>query len=282
MIIKNWTRTVALALGLSASFAACPVFAEQKLTLLTWNAPQNEPMFRAWMDSFKETHPDVEFEWLDKTGGDWATFYQSQLVAGTPPDIINVQGTLWAEYAANDYIVDLTPYLEKEPEVRDRFAEQILDYWTLDDKVYGIPYYVNKSLLFYNKILFEKAQISAPPETVEELLEQAEKIAALSDETTGFVTLNFDWLYWPLFASQGVEMYSPDGTEAAFNTPNTVKVLTHLAELTKSGAINGIAWTGRWREPNSALPQERWACIRPMGAHTTIFGQWVTGSTVTL
>ena len=59
--------------------------ADKKLTLLTWNAPQNEPMFRAWMDEFKQSHPDVEFEWLDKKGSEWAAFYQTQLVAGTPP-----------------------------------------------------------------------------------------------------------------------------------------------------------------------------------------------------
>ena len=140
-------------------------------------------MFRAWIDSFKADHPDVTVEWLDKTGSDWATFYQAQLVAGTPPDIINVQGTLWAEYAANDYVMDLTPYLDKNPEVRARFSDRILDYWTLGGKVYGLPYYVNKSLLYYNKLLFEKAGIDGPPKTVDELLQQAEKISQLGDET---------------------------------------------------------------------------------------------------
>ena len=36
-------------------------------------------------------------------------FYQTQLVAGTPPDVINTQGALWVEYAANGALLDLTP-----------------------------------------------------------------------------------------------------------------------------------------------------------------------------
>ena len=46
-------------------------------------------------------------------------------------------------------------------------------------------------------------------------------------EKSGLMTLNFDWLYWPLFAMNGVELLAPDGmTEAAFNTPAAVKTLT--------------------------------------------------------
>lgn len=281
--MKNWSRSVAMAMALVGTLAAGNAYAQQKLTLLTWNAPQNEPMFRSWIESFKEDHPNVSVEWLDKTGADWATFYQAQLAAGTPPDIINVQGTLWAEYAANDYVIDLTPFLEKEPEVRDRFSKQILDYWTLDGHVYGLPYYVNKSLLYYNKLLFEQAGIDGPPQTVDELLEQAEEIAALSEETTGFVTLNFDWLYWPLFASQGVEMFSEDMSGAAFNTPEAVEVLTRLAEATESGAINSISWTGRWREPNGAFASGNVGMYQAHGGAYYNFrsmGDWIDDETV--
>lgn len=281
--IRNILRSVAAAAGLAGALLAGPVLAQETLTLLTWNAPQNEPMFRAWIDSFKKDHPGVEIEWLDKTGSDWATFYQAQLVGGTPPDIINVQGTLWAEYAANDYVMDLTPYLEKNPEVRARFSEGMLGYWTLGGQVYGLPYYVNKSLLYYNKLLFEKAGIDGPPKTVDELLDAAEKIAALSDETTGFVTLNFDWLYWSLFASAGVEMFNDDMSEAAFNTPEMLERLTKLAAATKSGAINNIAWTGRWREPNGAFASGNVGMYQAHGGAYYNFrkmGDWINADTV--
>lgn len=53
----RWLRSIALALGIGGSLFAASAHAEQKLTLLTWNAPQNEEMFRAWIDPSRPTTP---------------------------------------------------------------------------------------------------------------------------------------------------------------------------------------------------------------------------------
>jgi ABC-type glycerol-3-phosphate transport system substrate-binding protein len=226
---------------------------EKKLTLLTWNLPIYEEKFRGWIADFKELHPDFEVEWLDKKGTEWATFYQTQLIAGTAPDIIDVQGMLWAEYAAADGLVDLTPYLEKEPEVRDRFNQDGMTLWQYDGKQYMLPYYFSKSLMIYNNDLFEAAGLEGPPDSFDAILDSAGKLAATGEGRSGFITLNFDWLYWPLFAMNGVELLNEDMTEAAFNTPEMLDALTRLAKATTSGAINNISWTGRWVEPNNAF-----------------------------
>jgi ABC-type glycerol-3-phosphate transport system substrate-binding protein len=226
---------------------------EKKLTLLTWNLPIYEEKFRGWIADFKELHPDFEVEWLDKKGTEWATFYQTQLIAGTAPDIIDVQGMLWAEYAAADGLVDLSPYLEKEPEVMDRFNQDGMTLWQYDGKQYMLPYYFSKSLMIYNKNLFEAAELDGPPDSFDAILDAGTKVAAADEGRSGFITLNFDWLYWPLFAMNGVELLNEDMTEAAFNTPEMLDALTRLAEATTSGAINNISWTGRWVEPNNAF-----------------------------
>jgi ABC-type glycerol-3-phosphate transport system substrate-binding protein len=72
-------------------------------------------------------------------------------------------------------------------------------------------------------------------------------------ENTGFMTLNFDWLYWPLFAMNGIDFVNDDMTEAAFNTPEAVALVEKLADLTEKGVINKTSWTGRGVEPNGAF-----------------------------
>jgi ABC-type glycerol-3-phosphate transport system substrate-binding protein len=255
-MLTTTKRALGLALGALAAtalFVPAASSQEKKLTLLTWNLPIYEEKFRGWIADFKELHPEFEVEWLDKKGTEWATFYQTQLVAGTAPDIIDVQGMLWAEYAADDGLVDMTPYLEAEPEVRERFNQDGLTLWQYEGKQYMLPYYFSKTLMVYNKTLFEEAGIAGPPTSFDELLDAAEKTAATGDGRSGFVTLNFDWLYWALFAMNGVELLNEDMTEAAFNTPEMVDTLTKLAAATTSGAINNISWTGRWVEPNNAF-----------------------------
>src|SRR5205814_9697941 len=98
---------------------------------------------------------------------------------------------------------------------------------------------------------FKEAELSAPPQTFDELLSYAQKMA--KGEKTGFLTLNFDWLYWPLFKMNGIELLTPDMKKAAFNTPQMAAVLDRLAKATESGAINKISWTGRWVEPHCAF-----------------------------
>ncbi len=273
MSVKRFmaAATMAAVAGLLFTAGPAPAQDKKKLTLLTWNLPIYEEKFRGWIADFEELHPDFTVEWLDKKGTEWGTFYQTQLVAGTPPDIIDVQGMLWAEYAAADGLVDMTPYLAAEPDVRDRFNPDGLPLWQLEGRQYMLPYYFSKSLLVYNKQMFSDAGISGPPQNFDQFIDYVGRLSG--GEKSGFVTLNFDWLYWPLFAMNGVELLTPDLKEAAFNTPEMLDVLTRLSEATQAGHINKVAWTGRWVEPNNAFAAGDIAMYQAHGA--ALF--WVAG-----
>ena len=244
-----WAVLVAFCL---AAAMPSPAWAQQKkLTFLTWNISDQAELFKEWIAEFKKVRPDVDVEWIDKKGPELPAYYQTQIIAGTPPDIVEMQGALWLEYAAAGGLVDLTPYLAKDPEVRRRFDANYLGGWTYEGKNYMLPFYINKTLLFYNKTMFKEAGLTGPPQTFDQLIEDATKMS--KGDKTGFVTLNFDWLYWPLFKMNGVELLTPDLKKAAFNTPKAVHVLDSLAKATGNGAINKISWTGRWVEPNGAF-----------------------------
>ena len=262
--------------------AASPAAAQtKKISFLTWNISDQEELFKEWIAEFKKLRPDVEVEWLDKKGPEWPTYYQTQVIAGTPPDIINTQGGLWLEYAAAGGMVDLTPYLAKEPEVRRRFNADYLGNWTYDKKNYMLPFYISKTLLFYNKTMFKEAGLSGPPQSFEQMIDYANRMS--KGERTGMLTLNFDWLYWPLFRMNGVELLTPDLKKAAFNTPKGVQVLDALVKSTSAGGFNKIAWTGRWVEPNGAFAAGN---VGMLQAHSPAFffirGQapWINADTL--
>jgi len=106
-------------------------------------------------------------------------------------------------------------------------------------------------LLYLNKKMLSAAGIAGAPASFAELMADARKMTG--EGKSGFLTTNFDWLYWPLFKMNGVDILSGDLSKAAFNTPEARSTLVALAEATKSGAINNISWTGRWVEPNTAF-----------------------------
>ena len=247
-------RLSPLALGVlvvGALFALPAAAQQKKISFLTWNISDQAELFQQWIGEFKKLRPDVDVEWIDKKGPEFPTYYQTQVIAGTPPDIINTQGGLWLEYAAAGGMVDLTPLMAKDAAVRARFNADYLANWTYDGKNYMLPFYISKTLLFYNKKLFKEAGLSGPPRSFEQILDYAAKMN--KGEQSGFLTLNFDWLYWPLFKMNGVDLLTPDLKKAAFNTPKATQVLDQLAKATAAGGINKTAWTGRWVEPNGAF-----------------------------
>src|SRR5258708_14931318 len=144
--------TAALALPL-ASRAQTP----RKLSYLTWNIADQEQLFKEEFADFKSANPGVEIEWLDKKGPDLPAFYQTQLVAGTAPDIVDLQGALWVEYAAGGALLDLSPYLAKEPDVAKLYNADYLASWRYDGKTFMLPFYIAKTLLYYNRAMFKEA-----------------------------------------------------------------------------------------------------------------------------
>lgn len=269
--------------GVAAAALARPAIAQgsKQVSILTWNIPNAKPLMDTWIKDFTAARPGVTVQWLDKKGPDLPAFYQTQLVAGTPPDLIDIQGGLGIEYASQGALLDLTPMLAQHPDVKARFNADYLANWVYDGKNYMLPFYVSKTLLFYNKTLFDKAGLGGPPQSFDDILSQAAKIG--TGDNSGFLTLNFDWLYWPLFKMNGIELLTPDLKQVAFATPNMVAVVDRLAKATATPAIDKISWTGRWVEPLGAFSSGH---VGMLHAHSPAYlyikgqGPWVTESTL--
>lgn len=283
-MMKRRTFTKGMLGGAAAAALARPAVARaatNTISILTWNLIDAAEVVHSWISAFKAANPGADVEWLDKKGPDIPPFYQTQLAAGTPPDIIDIQGGLWDEYAAEGALLDLSPYLAKEPDVKTRFNQDYLANWVYDGHSYMLPFYIAKTLLFYNKKRFAAVGLSEPATTFDGLMEQAKKLGG--GQNSGFLTLNFDWLYWPLFKVNGIDLLTPDLKHTAFDTDATVALVERLAAATKDGAIDPISWTGRWVEPLGAFASGR---IGMLNAHSPAYyfikGQapWVNQETL--
>ena len=279
---RAFTRGV-LAAGAGAALAmpAIARAATRTITILTWNIPDAADVVNSWIAAFKAGHPGVAIEWLDKKGTDVPAFYETQLAAGTPPDIIDIQGGLWLQYAAEGALLDLTPYLAKQPDVKARFNQDYLANWVYGGRNYMLPFYISKTLLFYNKQRFGQAGLSAPAASFDGLMAQAKKMSGGSN--SGFLTLNFDWLYWPLYKANGIDPLGPDLKRTAFDTDATIALTEQLAQATNEGTIDPISWTGRWVEPLGAFASGR---IGMLNAHSPAYyfikgqAKWVSAETL--
>lgn len=243
--------TLVLTTSLMAAGQGEKTEAPKEISFLTWNLPHYEDAIRGWMADFEE-ETGARANWIDRKGSELPTYFQTQLAAGTAPDIVEFQSVIWYGYASEGVLLPITSYLQAEPDVKALYTPSFFDAASLfEGDYYLLPTYVPSSLLFYNKLIFAEVGLSGPPQTLEQMFEYVQKLHQAG--YAGFITLNFDWLYWPLFRAAGVEILNPAGTRAAFNTPAAAEVLTRLAQLSQSGAIPSVTWTGRWAEPNGAF-----------------------------
>lgn len=98
----------------------------------------------------------------------------------------------------------LGPMQEKNPiEAFDDIAPGLVQGMTVDGNLVGIPVRHATQGLFYNEALLEEAGISAPPTTLEELVEQANKLTFTSESgvpVTGMVLASDLALFPVMFA----------------------------------------------------------------------------------
>ena len=145
---------------------------------LTWwdtSDPTNEgPAFKELIAKFNETYPNVKINYQSVPFADAQNKFKTAAESGSgAPDILRAEVAWVPEFASLGYLyaLDGTPLLED-----NEFLETPLSSNVYDGKTYGVPQVTDTLGLMYNKKLFEKAGISEPPTTWDEVAEAAQAL----------------------------------------------------------------------------------------------------------
>lgn len=143
--------------------------------------------------------------------------------------------------------VDLTPYLDADPEFKEQFNPASLEVSTFDGKVHGLPSFRSMMGYYYNIELFEEAGITEPAATWDELFTHFEKLKEANITPVSMDTAETGWLT-SLWFNAMIGSSGPDGSEfmntyfpTDFNKPYIVdslaKIQTMLKEYTTKDAV---------------------------------------------
>jgi sn-glycerol 3-phosphate transport system substrate-binding protein len=207
--------------------------------------------------------------------------YTSAAAANTDqlPDMIYLEDTQLQAMADSGQVLPAEACMEAagydltnlEPSARAKYS--------VDDVLY--PGYVNVStpVLYYNKSHWEKAGLDPedPPETLEELREQAQAIKDAGVSAKPFSFKATRWFYETWLTGVGSEIVNEndgrDGlaTEATFAGPEGEEVMTFLQEMTDDGLVNVFANTeGGIDQYLALITQESSMLLETSTASTTI------------
>lgn len=217
------------------------------LRVSMWDGPEVEPQEREILEGFlEEFSAAVEIEFNPDS---YDTKLLAGLAAGNAPDVF-----LWWNYPAmveRGGLENILPYVEGDsPLDLSIFYQPVLNVGRIGDALYGIPKDWTSRAVFYNKALFDEADIPYPTNdwTWTEFVDIAKALTHGEgpDKQFGFYCWNG---YYPLQGfvwSNGGDFVSEDGMQATgyLDSPETIEALDWYIRLQTEHGVAPTAADG--------------------------------------
>ncbi|MFD3574158.1 ABC transporter substrate-binding protein [Streptomyces sp. NPDC058644] len=198
---------------------------------------------RKVVDRFNKTS-DVKVKLVEIPGEGYQDKMRTSMGTANAPDIFfNWGGGSISDFAAKDMLVDLGPYLKKDPALKKAFIPSILDAGRIEGTYYGVPMRgMQPVILFYNKKVFREAG-AQPPGSWDDMLDLIDTFK--EKDVTPFALAGADpwtelmWLEYLLdrFGGPGVFQKIMDGDKSAWNDPAMIKAGETIRDLVDRGAF---------------------------------------------
>ncbi len=147
-----------------AAAGAAAAEAVTKLVVASFYAVDQTAGWAGLVDQFEKDHPGVTVETQVTPWDEYLPKILTQIAADTPPDVLGVENTPFIQFVRKNVLLDLTPLLEADQAFKSTdFFPKLIGRYTVDGKVWGIPYDVQPiCCLFYNKDHFDAAGVAYP------------------------------------------------------------------------------------------------------------------------
>ncbi|PRB18273.1 extracellular solute-binding protein [Microbacterium sp. MYb62] len=163
-------------------------------TLTVWmmtGGPGDKPIIEDVNAAFEKKYPDMDVKVEIQQWDNIATKLTTALASGNGPDIVEMGNTQTPLQTYSGGLLDITDD-KASFEESDTWLAGLADPSTLDGRLYATPLYGGTKVVMYNKQMFADAGISAPPETLDELMAVCGTLA-----TANAATDNFSGFYMP-------------------------------------------------------------------------------------
>lgn len=180
---------------------------------------------------------------------------------GDLPDILGADVVYAQNFISNGFFRDITDRVEELP-FAGSLAPAHIGIATAGDALYGVPHTLDLSVLFYNKVLYEKAGLDPeqPPASLTAMAEQAEQIQQLGGDVHGSYFQGqcpgcILFTLWPSVWAAGGEVLSEDGTKSLLDSREMTEVFDVYRRMTDDGLVprgaeqeNGSTWITAFQE----------------------------------
>lgn len=212
-----------------------------KLTFSVWGDIRAGADEVKLADEFNAAHPDIEVKFEPIPSEGYGTKLTTSLAAGQAPDVFLVGEGDYYKYVDKGVIEPLDHYLSKDSSFKlDIFQKDLIDNMKINGKQYYLPKDFNPLALWFNKRMFDEADIAYPTDewTWDDLVATAQKLT--KKEGNKYTQFGFNagkWEY-PIYTylwDHGTDIANEDGTaaEGFMNSEKTVAAMEQYVSLSQ-------------------------------------------------
>lgn len=155
-------------------------------------------------------------------------------VAGSQPDVMQLDASSSAAFIDNGIVRDLTPLIEKDREFSlGDFFPNVVEIASRGSRVYAVPVGFTPMVMYFNRQLFAAADAPLPHEgwTFQEFLTSAQAVKKTGGFGFKFISWMPSWIMW--LWNNGGDVLSPDGSRAAgfLDSEKNVETIEFLRDL---------------------------------------------------
>lgn len=241
-----------------------PAAADENVTIraTVWvGAPELEAL-QQMTEVYQESHANVEVEWINIQGG--GPYGRDKLLTmiagGDSPDLMMLNTGQFEGLASRGVLLPLDDFVERDALDLNVFWPQGIEGSSYQGNLYAMPRDLSNVILYYNKDLFDAADVPYPTEdwTWNELLEAAKDLTLDTDgdgqiDQWGFGVNNIVWVWAGFVWANGGEVLSPDRDQCMLEQPETMEALefyfgmqTEEGVAPPPGALPEASGSGDW------------------------------------
>ncbi|ASS99251.1 ABC transporter substrate-binding protein [Geobacillus thermocatenulatus] len=225
-----------------------------KTEVVFWHSMSGdlEPVLNDIVADFNQTHPEIEVKPVFQ-GTYEEALTKWNAVAGTKdaPTIMQTFEVGTKHMIDSGKVVPVQTWIDKDKYDVSQWEKNIVNYYTVNGRIYSMPFNSSTPVLIYNKDAFREAGLDPekPPLTYSELKEAAKKLTKKKGKETeryGFSILNYGWFFEEMVAVQG-GLYvnnnngrSGDATKAVFNGDEGKRVFELIRDMYRDGTFYNV------------------------------------------
>lgn len=212
------------------------------LRVMNWASDLEFELESRIVEEFARDRPGVRVQ-VESIATNYGEKLITAIASGTPPDVFLLDAPDIPSFVERGLLLDLGPYADRVGYRTGAVFPEVLEIFSRDERLFAFPKDFSPMAIYYNRGLFERLGVPAPPSpargwswdafrsTARAVTRDSDGDGQIDIHAVNFPRQLYEWVPWVW--SAGGDILDPTGsrTSGYLDSPRTVAALRFLTEL---------------------------------------------------